>query len=132
MYWSPNNLGGHSASNLDEWYPGDDVVDLVGIDCYPQSTNETFDWCYGDFYDHFAAAKGKPFAIGETGANAELKDGWLKELVSQSRAEYPHYISTTWFEYLKADVGQPDVDFRVVMADQQELERTKETLGLRE
>lgn len=32
MFWSPNNLGGGPADSLDEWYPGDEYVDLVGID----------------------------------------------------------------------------------------------------
>ena len=125
MFWSPNNLGGNPASDLDEWYPGDDTVDLVGIDCYPQFTNQTFEWCYKDFYDRFAAGKQKPFAIGETGADTELKDNWAKELVGQSRAEYPNYISMSWFEYLKQGV-----DFRLVMGDEETLEQTKETLGL--
>jgi hypothetical protein len=107
MFWSPNNLGGNPASDLDEWYPGDDTVDLVGINCYPQFTKQ------------------KPFAIGETGADAELKDNWAKELVGQSRAEYANYVSMSWFEYLKQGV-----DFRLVMGDEKTLEQTKETLGL--
>ena len=89
MFWSPNNLGGGPASSLDEWYPGDDTVDLVGIDCYPQFTNQTFAWCYKDFYDRFYAGKRKPFANGETGADADLKEWWLKELVSHYEDEYP-------------------------------------------
>ncbi|KAN0112487.1 glycoside hydrolase family 26 protein [Hyaloscypha variabilis] len=125
MFWSPNNLGGNPASDLDEWYPGDDIVDLVGIDCYPQFTNQTFEWCYQDFYDRFSAGKQKPFAIGETGADAELKENWLKQLVNQNNADYPNYISMSWFEYLKQGV-----DFRVVVGNQTVLEQTKETLGL--
>jgi len=127
MFWSPNNLGGNPASELDQWYPGDDVVDLVGIDCYPQFTNQTFEWCYKDFYDRFSAAKQKPFAIGETGADAELKDEWIKELVGQSRADYPNYISMSWFEYLKQGV-----DYRLVMGDEETLKQTKKTVGLNE
>jgi beta-mannanase len=125
MFWSPNNLGGNPASDLDEWYPGDDIVDLVGIDCYPQFTNQTFEWCYQDFYDRFSAGKQKPFAIGETGGDAELKENWLKQLVNQNNADYPNYISMSWFEYLKQGV-----DFRVVVGNQTVLEQTKETLGL--
>jgi hypothetical protein len=67
----------------------------------------------------------KPFAIGETGADTEAKDNWLKELVSQSRAEYPNYISMSWFEYLKQGV-----DFRLVMGDEITLEKTKKSLRL--
>ena len=125
MFWSPNNLGGSPASDLDEWYPGDDCVDIVGIDCYPQASNQTFEWCYKDFYDRFSASKQKPFAIGETGADTELKEDWIMQLVSQNKAEYPNYISISWFEYLKQGV-----DFRLVEGDEETLEQTKETLGL--
>lgn len=124
MFWSPNNLGGGPASSLDEWYPGDDVVDLVGIDCYPQSLNETFEWCYRNFYNHFSAAKNKPFAIGETGASGDLKEHWLTELVSQNREQYSQYISTAWFEYNKS------TDFQLVMGNKSVLEETREILGL--
>lgn len=124
MFWSPNNLGGGPASSLDEWFPGDDYVDLVGIDCYPQQENQTFEWCYKDFYERFSVGHGKPFAIGETGANPELKEHWLKELVGQPMNEYPNYISMSWFEYNKG------VDFRLVMANETILDETKKTLGL--
>ena len=124
MFWSPNNLGGGPASTLDEWWPGDSKVDLVGIDCYPQAFNQTFEWCYKDFYDRFSTDKHKPFAIGETGASGDLKEPWLQELVSQRREEYPNYISMAWFEYNKG------VDFRLVMGNKTTLEETKATLGL--
>ncbi|PMD12019.1 glycoside hydrolase family 26 protein [Hyaloscypha hepaticicola] len=123
MFWSPNNLGGSPASDLDEWYPGDDIVNLVGIDCYPQETNQTFEYCYKDYYDRFSASKQKPFAIGETGADAELKENWVKQLVSQSKVDYPNYVSISWIEYLKQGV-----DFRLLMGDEETLEQTKETL----
>lgn len=124
MFWSPNNLGGHPASVLDEWYPNNDSVDLVGIDCYPQNSNQSFEYCYKDFYDRFSTGKQKPFAIGETGADATFKEDWLKQLVSQSNKEYPKYISTTWFEYDKEE------DFRIVMVDEKVLQQTKKNLYL--
>lgn len=124
MFWSPNNLGGALADTLDEWYPGDDIVDLVGIDCYPQSPNQTFEWCYKDFYDRFSAAKNKPFVIGETGAFGDFKETWLTELVTQRKEGYPNYISMAWFEYDKEE------DFRLVMGSESTLEDTKRILGL--
>lgn len=124
MFWSPNNIGNGSAEVLDEWYPGDGSVDLVGIDCYPQSTEQTFEYLYKNFYDRFAAGKNKPFAIGETGTNAKFKEWWLTELVTQRRAEYPNFISMSWFEYLKGD------DFRLVEAGNDVLAKTRKILGL--
>ena len=124
MFWSPNNIGNGSDAVLDKWYPGDDSVDIVGIDCYPQSTQQDFHYMYKNFYDRFAAGKNKPFAIGETGANATMKQWWLKELVTQQQAAYPKYISMSWFEYDK------EADFRLVEADKTVLDQTKKSLGL--
>lgn len=77
------------------------------------------------FYDRFSRNKNKPFAIGETGADADLKEIWIKQLASQSRIDYPNYISISWFEYLKQGV-----DFRLVEGNEEILKQTKETLGL--
>ena len=124
MFWSPNNIGNGAADVLDQWYPGDASVDIVGIDCYPQSTSQTFDYLYKNFYDRFSAGKNKPFAIGETGANSTMKEAWLTQLVSQRRTDYPNYIAMNWFEYLK------EADFRLVETDQETLDQTRKTLGL--
>ncbi|KAK4075555.1 CAZyme family GH26 [Trichoderma harzianum] len=124
MFWSPNNIGNGSADVLDPWYPGDETVDLVGIDCYPNAEYQDFEYMYKNFYDRYSAGKNKPFAIGETGANATYKEWWLSQLVGQSRHEYPNYVSMSWFEYLKGD------DFRLVMAGKRVLEETKRALAL--
>jgi beta-mannanase len=124
MFWSPNNLGGDSAETLDEWYPGDDIVDIVGTDCYPQARNQTFRWCYKEFYDRFLTGKDKLFAIGETGASGDLKEHWLRELVTQRKEEYPNYVSMAWFEYNK------EVDFRLVMGNRSTLEDRRKILEL--
>jgi hypothetical protein len=124
-YWSPNQAG--SASDLQQWWPGPDFVDLVGIDCYPRSgddtsSNELFDRLYGGFYDAYSKPFGLPFAIGETGAGTGQKDQWLKTLVSQDKSKYPNYVSMSWFEFDK------EADFRIVMTDDATLQKTKATL----
>jgi glycosyl hydrolase family 26 len=67
---------GYRAIPLDSFYPGDDVVDIVGIDAYDAGvpTNRTDRWNY--LYtqpdgirdvERFAAAHGKPMSIPEWG-----------------------------------------------------------------
>ena len=124
-FWSPNQAG-NPASDLASWWPGEEFVDLVGIDCYPTKDDDTssgalFDKLYGGFYDAFSKPYGLPFAIGETGANAEKKEAWLKTLVGQ-KEKYPNYVSMSWFEYDK------EADFRIVETDEGTLGQTKETL----
>ncbi|OSS49229.1 hypothetical protein B5807_05540 [Epicoccum nigrum] len=121
-FWSPNQAG--STSDLQPWWPGEEYVDLVGIDCYPKSSqdtssNELFDHFYGGFYDTYSKPYGMPFAIGETGAGPGQKEQWLKTLVSQKKSRYPNYVSMSWFEFDK------ETDFRVVMADEATLQQTK-------
>ncbi|KAL5392065.1 hypothetical protein PMIN02_006289 [Paraphaeosphaeria minitans] len=124
-FWSPNQAG--SASDLEPWWPGEDYVDLVGIDCYPRSgddtsSNELFDRLYGSFYDAYSKPYGLPFAIGETGAGAGQKEQWLKTLVTQEKSKYPNYVSMSWFEFDK------EADFQIVMTDDATLQQTKATL----
>ena len=121
-FWSPNQAG--STSDLQPWWPGEAFVDLVGIDCYPKpgqdtASNELFDRFYGGFYDAYSKPYGLPFAIGETGAGPDQKEHWLKTLVTQEKSKYPNYVSMSWFEFDK------EQDFRIVMADQATLQRTK-------
>lgn len=124
-FWSPNQAG--SASDLQPWWPGEEFVDLVGIDCYPRSgddtsSNELFDRLYGGFYDAYSKPYGLPFAIGETGAGTGQKDQWLKTLVTQDKSKYPNYVSMSWFEFDK------EADFQIVMTDDATLQKTKATL----
>ncbi|KAF2638720.1 glycoside hydrolase [Massarina eburnea CBS 473.64] len=124
-FWSPNQ---GAAKDLQQWWPGKEYVDIVGIDCYPKADDDTskislFDKFYGDFYNTFSKANDLPFAIGETGAGTGKKDAWLKTVVSKEvKAKYPNYVSMSWFEYNK------EADFRVVMTDDKTLANTKKTL----
>lgn len=123
-FWSPNR---DDIENIKPWWPGQEFVDIVGIDCYPQEGEDTSDQSlfgklYDNFYDTYSKAFNLPFAIGETGAGDGQKDNWLKQLVSQDHAKYPNYISMSWFEFDK------EADFRVVITDDATLQKTKDTL----
>ncbi|GMM35723.1 hypothetical protein DASC09_030480 [Saccharomycopsis crataegensis] len=109
MFWSPNNT--QNTGSLAEWWPGDDTVDVVGIDAYKTQSTDTFDSFYQEFYQAYSASKNLPFVIAETGTiNDSYKAEWLKELASQSQSKYSNYVGFSWFEYNKPSEG----DFRVV------------------
>ncbi|KAF2472487.1 glycoside hydrolase [Lindgomyces ingoldianus] len=124
-FWSPNCA---SAASLSSWWPGNEFVDIVGIDCYPKagadvSGTSLFQQFYGDFYNTFSKPYNLPFAIGETGAGGSQKEGWLKQLVAPGlKKQYPNYVSMSWFEFDK------EADFRIVMTDGNTLSQTKQTL----
>ncbi|PJE99617.1 glycosyl hydrolase family 26 [Streptomyces carminius] len=63
---------GRDAVGWTECYPGDDVVDIVGMDSYDQPPGETFDDQVNQPYGlrhqvEFAAARGKPVSYPEWG-----------------------------------------------------------------
>lgn len=60
MFWSPNQYcSGCGPSSLDPWYPGDNYVDIVGIDWYPKNGYTTFADVYGPFYNYYAKGHNK-------------------------------------------------------------------------
>ena len=123
-FWSPNQA---AAKDLRAWWPGPETVDIVGIDCYPRSGDDTsgnalFEKLYAEFYDTYSAPYNLPFAIGETGAGVGMKEEWLKQLVSQDKSRYPNYVSMSWFEFDK------EADFRIVETDDATLRQTKNIL----
>ena len=109
MFWSPNQ---DSLSNIQNYWPGPDSVDIGGIDWYPSSSSATFASTYGPFYNAYAKQYNKHFAIGETGfaqgGSVANKEAWVQQLANTDVSAYPCYKSTTWFEFDKG------VDFRII------------------
>ena len=119
MYWCPNppsSTGDTVATLNQKWYPGDESVDVVGLDAYGQGTNPTFqdsvpdDFCsqYGDKMVH----------VGEAGwlggGTDDQKAQWLGQ-VSGTAAKQgcPNYAGFMWFEYDKAGTGDANGDYTV-------------------
>lgn len=116
MFWSPNGAVPPDTivSIGDDWWPGDEYVDLVGMDGYPTS-EKSFADVFGEFCDTYSTAKNLPFALGETGwlngGADEQKKYWLGQVSSAAALERcPNYLGFNWFEYDKPSEG----DFRVV------------------
>ena len=59
MFWSPNDYGSSGVATLDQWYPGDNYVDIVGLDVYVNNGYTTFAAVFGDFYNRYAAGHNK-------------------------------------------------------------------------
>lgn len=110
MFWSPND--DTLSEPVAPWWPGSKYVDIVGMDYYPNVDDglPSFASAYGNFYDTYAAAKGLPFAIGETGtqlstggsASTAQREQWLQTVINPSggfRDYSQYYMSCTWFEY---------------------------------
>ena len=120
MFWSPNS---DSSSDLKQWFPGADVVDIVGMDVYPKQADATFASTYGDFYNAFSKPYDLPFVVGETGAGSSdtsAKEAWLKQLTNADYSQFPNYKSASWFEYNK------EQDFHIVVdVDQSTLQQTE-------
>ncbi|CAI6331956.1 unnamed protein product [Periconia digitata] len=129
-FWSPNR--NDDVSQLAQYWPGKQYVDIVGIDAYPGSGEDVtsislFDKMYGKFYNTYAKANSLPFVIGETGADDARKEAWLKTVTSSEvKKKYPDYVAMMWFEFKKRENGGV-TDFRVVMKDDK-LSQTKEIL----
>ncbi|KAJ1568257.1 hypothetical protein HK405_003122 [Cladochytrium tenue] len=92
LVWSPNY--DQSGDSYTDYWPGDDYVDWVGLSLYWKGYKANYPWIANtdppsdyveqiitgsgseggtfDFYSYFAAGKGKPFVISETGAAFHL------------------------------------------------------------
>ena len=110
------------------YWPGASYVDIVGIDCYPDSTadlpSNQFATCYSSFYQTYAEANNIPFAIGETAYSGPSgNDAWLAQLIGQDMCDYPLYIAASWFEY-----NQGSTDFLIVEGSAALLAQTKSLL----
>lgn len=110
--------GTYATGEIDDWYPGDDVVDVIGVDAYNWYT------CQGterDWIDpepllapalDFAVERGKPLAVGEIGSTEDPTDpsrkaDWILALDEYLDTEAAQHIAfVAWFSV--HDRGWPD------------------------
>nr|WP_323785239.1 glycosyl hydrolase [Thalassovita sp.] len=102
VMWSP--LG---YENMDEYYPGDDYADLIGVsvfglqawDQYKFGHDQTFDEIFAPRYER-AAKYGKPVVVAELGyvGRQAYVETW-KNTVRQVKAEYPSLVGVVYFNY---------------------------------
>lgn len=93
--FSPNLQGGWTEEQFLKRYPGNDRVDLLGLDAYQWGSEESFTSAFRqdlDFLCPFAQQNGLLFAITECGkVNSTIPDWWTRvfmPVLSSYRASY--------------------------------------------
>jgi len=103
--YSPNTPWDEYAQAADYYYPGDDVVDLVGLDHYMAVEEETLELNAFGGYDQLAAL-GKPMALMEMGPIPASGAGWdtkaycWNNLIGDILGKYPKIVYFLAWEYV--------------------------------
>lgn len=102
VMWSP--LG---DEGMEDYYPGDDYVDLVGISVFGLQAwdqakfgrDRSYEEIFKPRYER-AAAYGKPVVVAELGyvGKREYVEAWDNE-VRQAKPEYPSLVGVAYFNY---------------------------------
>lgn len=90
-----------------DYYPGDDVVDFVGISAYNFGSvtgrwTNVFDSGLGALSEIRAFAPNKPYLITQVGSSSSGgdRDAWLRELFQVAAAD-PNVVGLIYFNFLK-------------------------------
>jgi len=104
-----------AGGRADAWYPGDDVVDVVGVDGYdwkgcrthggvaaPGASSASFARIFGSA-EAFAQTHDKPVVVGEFATAADptrpwARAGWLREAAAWM-GEHPAFIGAAYFNH---------------------------------
>ncbi len=103
--YSPNTPWDEWAQRADYYYPGDDVVDLVGLDHYMRVDEETLDLNRYGGYDQMVAL-GKPFGLFEFGPIPSSGEGWdtkaycWSRLLDDIQTTFPQIVLFQAWEYV--------------------------------
>jgi len=121
--WNPNTMGTASAADYilvyRQLYPGDDLVDWIGLDIY--NTGPALDWgapywrSFDDVltqpYNAITAVSSKPLILPEIGT-AEVggsKPDWVTHAMSdQLLASFPRLRALVWFDLNKETAWELD------------------------
>lgn len=96
--YSPG-AGGLTPELFSERYPGDNMVDMVGFDCYQYGSDESYiaDMKNSlDITSEFAQAHGKLLAVTETGYETLKNPVWWTEVLYPAVKDYPVSYVLTW------------------------------------
>ncbi len=100
LVWSYSpGAGGLNAGLFAERYPGDDIVDMVGFDCYQYSSNEAYMAEMKNALDvtsAFAKEHGKLMAVTETGYEGVKDPKWWTEVLYPAMKDYEVSYVLTW------------------------------------
>jgi hypothetical protein len=109
--WSPEV--NHGNFPFDQYYPGDQYVDYVGLDGYNWGTNkgrgthwETLSEVFGPSYRDITFLSSRPVILSEVGSGEEggNKAQWIREgLLHTVPVEFPRVAAVIWFDYDKEE-----------------------------
>lgn len=109
--WCPTVWNGPDGVDDSAWYPGDDAVDWVGLDAYPQGASPDYLLHGPDGMDQmaeFAAAHGKPLMLAEWAPQLPKPDTAASvDLVLDWAARYPKTVKAlVYFDFDNRDEGK--------------------------
>lgn len=96
--YSPSSTGLSDGLYLERW-PGDDIVDMVGIDLYQYSTAEAYissTQAALDTVSRVAIEHGKIAAYTETGYESIPAENWWTDVLYNTIKDYPIAYVLTW------------------------------------
>jgi hypothetical protein len=105
--WNPGHYNSDGGSNDPHgFYPGNTVVDWIGLDSYQRSLTATFSQNVQPFYNDFSKKEyGKPMLLGENGSqnwiqnNQELQWTYLQAILSDFKSNlFPQLKAYNYFD----------------------------------
>lgn len=115
--WSVNayNQPSSPISTLSAYYPGNDVVDLIGIDGFNFGTSRDFGgWksfytLFAPPYKYLSTNYKKPIYISETSSSESggNKSEWINQMFLSLYSDFPKVEEVVWFNLIK------EADWRV-------------------
>ena len=100
LIWSYSpGAGGVTEEIYMERWPGDEMVDMIGIDCYQYSTSEVFiaDLANAlDIMKKISAEHGKLMAVTEAGYEGIPQADWWTGTLYEALKDYPLAYVLTW------------------------------------
>jgi len=114
--WVPNGWTSPGCGSLSSYYPGDDIVDVIGISAYnfgtcpgaslydtPQQAMEPY---LNIIRNTIPGSHTKPFVISQTAApRGSCQSSWITAMTSYLRDD-PNVVGFVWFNFNKA--GEPN------------------------
>lgn len=105
--WSVNIS--ENPAELNDYYPGDDAVDIIGIDGFNFGTTQdyggwrSFSSLFGPTYRYLESKYGKPISIAETASTEHggSKAAWISEMFRALASDYPDIDEIIWFNIIK-------------------------------
>ena len=96
--YSPG-AGGLTPARFEERYPGDEIIDLVGFDCYQYGSDRSYTADMKEALDvtsAFAKEHGKLMAVTETGREGLPDEKWWTEVLYPAVKDHPVSYVLTW------------------------------------